>query len=140
MNQLDDLKTELIEKWSDDPAGELCLALVDFLRAQPEEHLRMLTYYSIGRILEREPLDENVLRAVTILVSTKVHALERRFLFIDDEKQEYELDNEEIEEVQRTGNLVHPETGDVVEDFESKLVPFFVPSDSFLRMKAERNG
>ena len=74
-------------------------------------------------------------QALAILSSTSVHVLDTKFMFIDDGK-EYDVDANVMKHVLSEGRLVHPITGDPVDDYESKLVPYFVCSDIFLRAKA----
>mgnify|MGYP006288451685 CR=1 FL=1 len=137
--QLRDLENEVKRRWSEDPVAEMCLRLIRYMRDQPNQNLRMLTYLNIGEILNHHPLNENVQRAITILVSSKIHALEKRFLFIDDETyEEYEIQYEDIEEANHTGLFIHPRTGEEVKNFESKIVPFFVPSQEFIELKRKQ--
>lgn len=136
VEKLEDLEDEIKRKWSGDSVKQLCLMLIHYMREQPNENLQMLTYRNIGQILNISPLNEDVLRAITILVSSNIHALEMHFLFIDQRfDSEYEIDNQNIEEAKRTGIFVHPITGEEIRDYESKIAPFFVPSQKFIQLK-----
>lgn len=138
MSDLDQLRLDLIASWGGKPAGELCLKLFERLAATPIGDLEMLTYPTLARILERPKVDHEVVIAVGILVTSSLHALEARALLIDDD-QEYELDASQVAHAERTGELLHPESGELVEDFDSKLMPFFVPTTRFLKaLRAER--
>jgi hypothetical protein len=139
VEKFEDLEDEIKRKWSGDPVKQLCLRLIHYMREQPNENLQMLTYRNIGKILNTSPLNENVLRAITILVSSNIHALEMHFLFIDQRSnREYEVDNQDIEEAKRTGIFVHPITGEEIINYESKIAPFFVPSEKFIQLKKNK--
>ena len=58
--------------------------------------------------------------------------LDARALFIDDNDEPFELSKEEIKALTEYGELVHPETGEDVNDPASKVVPFFVPTERVL--------
>ena len=92
----------------------------------------MLTFRTLSNAAGKDHVDEELLRAITILVSSKIAALDAHALFVDDDQTEHELDAKEWAQVRRTGRLIHPETGVPVPEFEAKIVPFFVPSARFL--------
>jgi hypothetical protein len=66
------------------------------------------------------------------LVSSRVAALDARGLLVDDDHSEHELSADKLADARATGQLVHPETGELVPDFESRVIPFFVPSTRLL--------
>jgi hypothetical protein len=101
MKRLEEFEEELRSRWANDPACALCVKLIRYMSEQPDERLRMMTFFTICSILDRAPLDEEVCRAITILVSSRVHALDTYLLFIDQENNEYELSQQELEEVQK---------------------------------------
>lgn len=133
MSDLDQLRIDLIASWGDRPAGGLSVRLFDRLASTPVEELAMLTYPTLAKILERSRVDHELVVAVGMLVTSSVHALEARAMFIDDDDQEYELSARDVAQAARTGHLEHPGSGDVIADFDDKIMPFFVPSHRFLQ-------
>lgn len=101
-----------------------------------DEELRMLTFATFKNAAQTAAIDEKLIRAVGLLTNSSVHALDSRLLFIDDEAREFEIEKEELAEARKTGLFIHPETGSPVEHFESKIIPFFVPSEKFKRLRA----
>ena len=136
MSRIDELKAELQERWSDNAALELCLHLVDALGKLPDEELSMLTFTSFMNLADRGGIDDDLIRAVGLLSNTSIHALDSKLLFIDDDDREFEVEKEELLAARNSGNFIHPESGKPVDQFESKIIPFFVPSDKLRRLKA----
>lgn len=88
----------------------------------------MLTFRTFLEALGKEQIDEDLMRALTILVSSRIAALDAKALLVDDDETEHELSAAELAEARSSGQLVHPESGDLVPEFESRVIPFFVPT------------
>jgi hypothetical protein len=127
-----EIKAELSARWRDDPIVGLCSAIVDYVAALPADQARMLTFRTLSSAVGKENLDEELLRALTILVSSRVAALDAHGLFVDHDQHEYELGPGEFARIRATGQLIHPETGELILDSESRVIPFFTPSGRFL--------
>ena len=126
------IRAELQDRWHDDPAIELCLRIVGFVERLPSEQARMLTFRTLSQGVGIKSIDDSFMRALTILVSSRVAALDAHALLVDEDESEHEIAPEELAQARATGNLIHPETGVVVHDYESRVIPFFVPSAKFL--------
>ena len=137
MSRIAELKAELVERWSGNATVELCLRIIDSLSTLSDEETRMLTFTSFKNVVDKKSIDEELIRAISLLANTSIHALDSKLLFVDDDEHEFEIDKEELAKAKRTGFLIHPETGEPVEEFESKIIPFFVPSEKFRRLRAE---
>ena len=129
---VDAIKDELLQRWRDEPAAKLCLNIVDFMAQAPHEQLVMLTFGTLSHAAGKKSVDSELLTAITILASSKIAVLDPKALFIDDDETEYEISTEELADAQESGALVHPYTGETLTNFESKIMPFFVPSERFL--------
>jgi hypothetical protein len=136
MSRVDQLKAELKERWSENATVELCLRILDVLDGLPDEELRMLTFASFMNAMHREAIDEELIRAVSLLANTSIHALDSRLLFIDDEEREFEIEKEELAAAKASGEFIHPESGEPVKEFEEKIIPYFVPSQKFMKARA----
>lgn len=124
------IKADLARSWKDAPAYDTCLEIVDFV-ANHKSHLKIITYRTLLNALGRSTVDQELLTALTILVSSRVHLLDACAFFYDGD-QEFELSSEDWSLVRRHGELAHPVTGSLVTDFEQKTVPFFTPSSRVL--------
>jgi hypothetical protein len=130
---LEQLKEKLIEGHPNDLAVPLCLQILDYLDRLPPQETRQLSPLSLANGIDH-PLNELLLRAITILVAGAVDVLDTRVLFIDDD-QAIDIDTEELKHARDTGSLVHPMTGELVQNYEEKLFPYFVPSENFSRSR-----
>ena len=79
-------------------------------------------------------IDNDVQVAMTILVSSSIHILELKFMYISDD-EEFEVEEENLIITKTEKTLIHPITGDAVPDFEGHVFPFFVPSEQFFSIK-----
>jgi hypothetical protein len=138
MSWIDDLKAELRERWSESATLELCLRIVDVMSRLSDDELQMWTFATFKKAVERAAIDEELIRAIGLLTNSSVHALDSRLLFIDDDEREFEIEKEELAAARKTGFFIHPETGRPVHHFESKIIPFFVPSEKFKRLRAHQ--
>lgn len=136
MNTIDELKSKITAEWPDRLTSELCVRIVDYLSRLSDDELKMLTFYSMRNAAGYDDVDENLIRAVAILVNSSIHALDSKLLLIDDDEREFEIDKRELAEARRNGVFIHPESGKPVRDFESKIIPFFVATNEFKRLKA----
>ena len=91
----------------------------------------MLTFRSMCRAARKRRVDSELLTALNVLVNSTVAALDVHALLVDNDQTEHELDAKTFAEAKATGELIHPETGELVPEFEKRTVPFFVPSERF---------
>jgi hypothetical protein len=127
MPGLDIFRREIRERWPKAPFVELSVAILDLLERHGIEQSSMLTYRTFARRLHTE-INEDLIAAIALLSSSTVDALDPHALFIDGD-YEQEIPADELLEVTAGAPLVHPETGEIVEDPLSHLMPFFVPSE-----------
>lgn len=125
------IRSELRNRWDGDPILQLCLKLVDYVDALPTDQRRMLTFRTLLNAVDKRGVDDEFMRALTILVSSRVSALDAHALLVDEDETEHEIDPVELERARATGTLLHPETGVLVQNFEGHVIPFFVPSKYF---------
>jgi hypothetical protein len=125
------IKEELQKRWQGDPIVMLCVSIVDFVAALPPDQRRMLTFRTLSKAVGRDRVDDELMRALTILVSSRVAAFDAHAMLVDDDESEHEIDPTELAHARSTGELIHPETGRPVAEFETRVIPFFVPSARF---------
>ncbi|MDP4027033.1 hypothetical protein Q8W71_31065 [Methylobacterium sp. NEAU 140] len=126
------IRADLEKRWSDQRAGKLCQIIIDYMVKKPVDQLQFMTYGTFAEILGKSSIDDETVLAITILTNSNISALDACAMFVDENDVEHEIDPSELYEALSTGKLVHPETGNPVEDFASKIIPFYVPSDRFM--------
>lgn len=104
-----------------------CKAILEFAASRSEEVLQHITFGALARASQLADPSLAVV-AIQYLTGDRVHLLEPRFEFIDGDLIEA-IEISEVNEARRNGTFYHPETGDLVTDFESKLIVHFVLSD-----------
>lgn len=132
MRPIDEVRKELAASWVDHPVADLCLAIVNYIESLLPDQAGLITFANLCLATGKKKPDGDLLTAVTILVSSRVEALDARALLVDEDEREHEISPEELAHARSTGELIHPETGYPVKDFEGRLIPFFVPSKKLL--------
>jgi len=138
MASIDQLKDEVSKNWGDHPACRLCINIIEYLGALSADELAMLTFTDLKEASGEREFSQRIVDAVALLSGASIHALDTHLLFIDEEKNEIEIDKADLASARRSGVFVHPKTGDAVADFESKIIPFFVASKRFLSLRDQQ--
>ncbi|MFN3619781.1 hypothetical protein [Sphingorhabdus sp.] len=133
---VENLKREVATGWPDVPAATLALGVIEFMGELDDQELRMLTIPKLLDAVGRKEIDQEFLAALAILVSSTVHALDAKAFLCEEEGFEVHVDALELATARKSGLLEHPETGALIEDFESKLIPYFEVSTRFLEARA----
>ncbi len=107
---------------------ELCLQIVRSLLELPDEEGQFLTYTSLQKLAHVETIDSQLVSAIAFLTSSSLAVLHPRGQFVDDNGNEFTLDDVEFHELIVKGTVVHPETGVVIRDAKEFVVPFFEKS------------
>lgn len=99
--------------------------LVEYVFLHKKE-IKHLSYTRIAQIIETQ--EPSVLLAVVqYCAGARLGLLDMRFELILNDSV-FELDNSDVHDAENGGVLIHPETGDPVENYERHVYPFFVPS------------
>lgn len=131
-----DLKREVAEGWPGIPAASLALGIIEFMGQLRDQELRMLTIPRLLEAVGRSQVDQEFLAALAILVSSTVHVLDAKAFLYEQEGSEVHVDAHELATARQLGSLEHPETGELIEDFEGRLIPYFESSPRFLEARA----
>lgn len=120
--------SRIIDDGPSEPLLDACVRLVEYLYSYDD--IAHLSFTRLARIIESE--DSLLLLQMTqYLAGAGVQLLDVRFeLIVDDEV--FDLDSEYLEDARLTNKLMHPEAGVEVVDYESKVYPYFVPSQTVL--------
>ena len=97
----------------------------------------MLTVPTLLHAVGCEEVDQECLAALAILAGSTVHVLDAKAFYSQDDSEEFHVDAAELAITRRSGLLEHPETGELIEDFESKLIPYFESSERFLKARTD---
>ena len=130
---------EIFEKiskdWSTEPRIiSFCKKVTEHLLRTSNKDTSHLTNHSFKKILGETPSNEEFIKTVRYL-SGSINIIEIAFDFNDNIHQPIEIPHEEVLEFRRTGVLVNPNTGDIVESPEDFIFLFFRPTTDFLTIK-----
>ena len=123
-----------IEQDFNDPARYVCRTLLLFLTSENARNIKHFTYKTLinGTGLDIETPEEYVLiiKATDYFSSYKAHLLNMHFQYIDDTLDEpLAVEDDLISYALDTGEFYHPETGELVDNFNQFLFPYFPPTE-----------
>jgi len=110
-----------------------CLAILDYICAQPEQNLRHITYGALTKATKLEDINY-VVQASRYLIGARVPILDLEFEFIDGDLIE-QIPQEDVSEAMNKGVFYHPVTGERVENFDHMLYSYFKVSQNGLELR-----
>lgn len=122
---VEELKRNLEGVLGQSQTARLCVQLVDQLVHLDIRHGKMLTYTSLQKMVGYPEIDPVLVNAVHFLTSSRFAILEAHGQLVDDDGEEYTLEDADFSELLKSGDLVHPLTGEPVLDAKEKVMPFF---------------
>lgn len=134
MRNVELIKSQVAEKWSDGKTVEFCVTILDFIDARPRKDSSHLTFNVLAKIVGQSSVNQELLAAVTIL-SAHFTALNLRFLFIDEDGAEHYLDDDEAKDWIQGDVVAHPESGKLIQEAEKYLFPYYEGNKSFLEQE-----
>lgn len=140
MSVMEDIRQAIATSWPTVPGADLSIRLLEFVLHLPEPETRLMTMPMLARGVGLNGVDQNLLTAITILVSSRLELLQPRAMLIEDGDQEFEVEPDDLSVARAEGVLAHPETGEPILDFEDKLYPFFVPTERLKAIMQNEHG
>lgn len=125
MRRFEKIEHAIADKWGSDPAVNVCRGILHYAISKPSEESVMLTFGDFKKIAGASFDQEELQRALAILVS-RFHALEMRLVFIDEDRGPIYLEPDEQRDFIETGKLTHPHDGVVIEGGEERTFPYYV--------------
>ena len=121
----EELRAGISEVMGDSPTGKICLELAEKLCALSASQGRFLTYTSLQNLASVNEIDEALVSAVHFLSSSRWAILKPHGQLIDDEGEEFTLSDEEFGDVLMKDEVIHPRTGERIENAQMVVMPFF---------------
>jgi hypothetical protein len=125
MKNYQEINSALERGWGNDPIFSTCTHLIKQLHKEKPEKLRMLTFRNLVDIIQKKSIDEELIKALIVLESLEVKVLEKHYLFIDDNDEEFEYAAEDLSKAEKDGGLAHPITGQLLIDYKKFIFPYF---------------
>lgn len=119
----------------DEEMRAVCLRIVEEVaKRSARNNIGLWTIDVISKWVGRDAEDHSLIRSVQMLSARQdAQLLEVHFIFFDpgeDDSHGEKVDDDEVASAYRTGYLIHPVSGDPVEQFEDYLLPYFVPAQA----------
>ncbi|MDD2815219.1 MAG: hypothetical protein PHP00_05705 [Thiotrichaceae bacterium] len=132
MNQ--QLKNQIIshfaEDWGDSsPQFAICEKIFDYLLSRPLNQLKHLTPGSIQVAIGEYRSDVDFLRAIQYLCGAQ-QVLSAHYEFFDGDDDYYPLSYADVDDALTHGTLVHPETGELIQDYKNRVLMYFKPGST----------
>ena len=125
-------KQEIIEAihqdWGDLPQSKICISILDYLLNTSESIYSYITYGSLRKIVGNEYDDSTILITVQYLCGERTNLLNANFEIIDDNENHFDITHDDLNLARKTGQLFHPDNGELIHDFEEKVYIYFQPS------------
>ncbi len=118
---------QIYEDWSLKPQSKICIAILDYLIRNNTKPLSHITYGSLRKMVGEDHDNHDMLLAIQYLCGDRTHLLEAKFELIDNDNY-FDISNFDLSEARETGQLLHPETGELIRNFEDKVFMYFQPS------------
>lgn len=125
MRRFEAIEQAIANRWGSDPAVGVCRVILHYAVSKPAEESVMLTFGDFKRLAGASYDQDELQRAIAILVS-RYHALEMRLVFIDEDEGPIYLEPHEQKDFVATGKLTHPHRGVVVEGGEDHTFPYYL--------------
>lgn len=119
---------QIYEDWGNNPQSQICISLLNYLLGIPTDRQCHITFGSLKIVIDKNHTDVELLKAVQYLCGDRTKLLEINFELIEDEENIFPLSKSEVKIAQKTGELIHPETGQIINNFEEKVFMYFEPS------------
>ncbi|MFC0200584.1 hypothetical protein [Paracoccus rhizosphaerae] len=121
----DPLFSYIETRWANEVSGHLAKVIAERVMSLRPQEADCLSYPDLLSMVGRRYIDRDFQAALTILTAGK-HALLRAYgVYVDEDGNEYPLRGEDFTALLSENVLVHPQTGEVVENAAQHVAPVF---------------
>jgi hypothetical protein len=121
------IEEQIHQDWLQQPQSQICIAILDYLVRSNSQKISHITYGSLRKVVGKTYDNRDMLAAIQYLCGDRTPLLEAKFELIDNGNY-FDISDDEIIEARKTGQLLHPETGKLINDFEDNVFMYFKPS------------
>lgn len=117
------------EDWGDSLEAEICIKILNHLYQFGIENTYQISFEGFKLLIDRTDANAELLKAIQYLCGDRVNLLTASFNFAVQESW-ITIPKTDIKEALKTGVFLHPQTGEVIKDFEQKVFLTFEPSEN----------
>ncbi|WP_374483096.1 hypothetical protein [Zoogloea sp.] len=107
--------------------ARVCGSIIRFICSQPRPDRLHLTF-SLLKDTTKPNSDRALMLAVQYLCGANAQVLEMNFEFVDEDGEYHPISSSEIAEARKSHVLGHPVTGELLSDFEDRVLVYFKPT------------
>ena len=131
-NVASEIETKLKSDWPEGSAEQkLCLKVFEYISNNSYMDVQHLTPHRIKSLIKDQIPPNTLFSVLTYLAGSRVNLLNTKFELVDEDEIPCALNDDDIEELETTGRLHHPDTGTLVDSPKDKVFMFFSPSEIF---------
>lgn len=129
MNRQAQLTSDIARTFGSQPeVARICTSIVTFVAENAPKTPLHLTYSLLKK--ETSPhSDGDLIAAVQYLIGARAAVLKMAYEFLDEHGEFHKIDESTVASAVRGEGFFHPDTGEIVEDYESSLLVYFTPTE-----------
>ena len=131
MNSKQEIIMQINNDLGNSPKAEICVSILDYLLRVPR--LSHITYGSLRKVIGDKYKDEDLAALIPYLTGDQINLLEANWELIEN-NDVFSLLVSQVKDADKTKVLYHPDTGELVENFEDKVFIYFSPSHSIKKV------
>jgi len=128
MMNFEELRKTAVAVLGPTASADTCVRLAEALLELAPSEAEYLTYTSFKQLLNKDEIDQPLISAVYFLTSSTFSILTAHGQFIDENGDEFPLDDDQFQSVLMTNTVVHPRSGEIVKGAKSLVSPYFALS------------
>jgi hypothetical protein len=117
------------EDWGERPESRICSEILEYLTKDSSKDVSHLTYVRLSQISNFGQVDAALLRSIQYLCGDRVPLLESKFELIENNNH-YQVSTSEIVEAEAVNYLIHPITGEAIDNYKDKVFVYYSPAKS----------
>lgn len=129
-NIIEEYLARISEDWGNLSESSICFKIVTFIFQDYSKNVSSLTYQRLAQIAASGENNAALLRSIQYLCGDRVPVLEMKFELFDNNNH-YQISAAEIKEAETTNYLIHPNTGEIFEDYKDKVLIYYSPVQSY---------
>ena len=125
------LREEIEEVWKASASSDelnAYMSIVDHIIDQPYKNITHLVFSSFLRMVNTTDITKEKLLTFIFYLINQAELLDVAYEFIDEDDSTHPVSLEQIKYAEKTGLLPHPDSGELLEDYQNSVFMYFIPS------------
>lgn len=136
LRRADCIKQQIEARWNDQRLHNACAHVIDFIAEASPTAVEEITLSTLSKASGYPPSSETFQKTLAVL-SSRYSVLEWHFVYFLESGEPYYLESHEIADFMIDGTFVDPDKGEVIEDSQRNIFPFFSADRDYLLSEVE---